>query len=258
MYGHGGYDVLYGRGGDDTLYGGTEGDTLDGGLGNDTLHGESGNDGLYGGAGDDVLNGGDGDDALVGDSGADVLTGGAGNDYLEGGTGGDRYVFNLGDGQDTIYDMDGTAGNVDRLAFGAGIAVDQLWFQQLGADLSVSVIGRGDSVLMSNWYLGGAYRVENIELADGGSISDSALENLVQAMAAFAPPSAGETSLPQSYRDVLAPVIAASWQWLGIWGQRRGCRSLHRGDILLGGKIAPLFLFLEPLDFRSALIGWLI
>jgi hypothetical protein len=31
-------------------------------------------------------------------------------------------------------------------------------------------------------------------------------------MAAFAPPSAGQTTLPPAYQEALAPVIAANWQ----------------------------------------------
>jgi len=31
-------------------------------------------------------------------------------------------------------------------------------------------------------------------------------------MAAFAPPAAGQTTLPASYQDDLLPVIAANWQ----------------------------------------------
>ncbi|GHU17827.1 hypothetical protein FACS189475_02290 [Betaproteobacteria bacterium] len=38
------------------------------------------------------------------------------------------------------------------------------------------------------------------------------VEVLVQAMAAFAPPAAGQTTLPQDVQDALAPVIAANWQ----------------------------------------------
>jgi len=33
----------------------------------------------------------------------------------------------------------------------------------------------------------------------------------VNAMAAFAAPSAGQTTLPQSYQDQLNPVLAANW-----------------------------------------------
>jgi len=45
---------------------------------------------------------------------------------------------------------------------------------------------------------------------DGGV--DRKLENLVSAMASFAPPAAGQTTLPQNYQDALAGVIAANWQ----------------------------------------------
>jgi len=40
---------------------------------------------------------------------------------------------------------------------------------------------------------------------------DLQVNNLVQAMAAFAPPAPGETTLPPSYQTALAPVIAANW-----------------------------------------------
>jgi hypothetical protein len=41
---------------------------------------------------------------------------------------------------------------------------------------------------------------------------DSKVDTLVQAMAAFAPPAAGQTTLPPAYQTALASVIAANWQ----------------------------------------------
>jgi len=38
------------------------------------------------------------------------------------------------------------------------------------------------------------------------------VDALVQAMAAFAPPGAGQTTLPDAYRTALEPVLAASWR----------------------------------------------
>lgn len=66
------------------------------------MQGGSGSDTLYGGAGYDVLAGGAGNDFLGGNAGNDILEGGKGNDELNGGEGNDLYLFNLGDGQDTI------------------------------------------------------------------------------------------------------------------------------------------------------------
>ena len=62
---------------------------------------------MLGGTGSDALVGGSGADLLVGNVGDDVLMGGQGNDTLLGGKGNDTYVFQTGDGLDTILDRDG-------------------------------------------------------------------------------------------------------------------------------------------------------
>ncbi|QDX82780.1 hypothetical protein B9N43_00615 [Denitratisoma sp. DHT3] len=63
-----------------------------------------------------------------------------------------------------------------------------------------------------NWYSGSAYHIEKFQTNDGKFLLDTQVENLVQAMAAFSPPAAGQTTLPQNYRDTLAPTLAANWQ----------------------------------------------
>jgi Ca2+-binding RTX toxin-like protein len=104
-------DLLAGGAGNDTLVGGDGDDILVGGEGNDIISGDNGNDDIYGGAGDDTLRGGagndyvvggDGNDVIEGGAGDDVLIGGKGNDTLRGGQGNDTYIFNRGDGHDTI------------------------------------------------------------------------------------------------------------------------------------------------------------
>ena len=57
---------------------------------------------------------------------------------------------------------------------------------------------------LSNWYLGSQYHVEAFKTRDGKTRLDSQVQNLVSAMAGFAPPAAGQTAL--------TPVIAANWQ----------------------------------------------
>ena len=61
----------------------------------------------FGSTQNDTITGYAKDDHLYGMGGNDTLTGGKGNDYLEGGTGNDTYVYNKGDGFDTILDTDG-------------------------------------------------------------------------------------------------------------------------------------------------------
>jgi Ca2+-binding RTX toxin-like protein len=191
--------------------GGAGNDYIDGAGGNDALFGETGNDTLYGGIGNDYVNGGADADALYGDTGDDTLEGGAGADSLTGGAGNDTYLFTPGIGADTLSDYDTTTGNTDILSFGTGITADQLWFRQVGNNLEVSLIGTTDKATISNWYSGSAYHLEQFKTSDGKALLDSQVQALVSAMAAFAPPAAGQTSLPADYQAALAPVIAANW-----------------------------------------------
>ncbi|WAR43265.1 calcium-binding protein [Methylomonas rapida] len=196
----------------DVITGGAETNYLYGGLGDDNITADLGDDYLNGGVGNDVLNGQAGNDTLNGETGNDILNGGGGNDYLVGGAGSDVYLLGLGDGQDIVYEYDATAGNVDKISFESGIAAEQLWFRHVGSDLELSIIGTDDKTTISNWYTGSAYHIEQFTTTDGLTLLDSQVENLVNAMADFAPPAAGQTTLPQDYQDALAPVLAANWQ----------------------------------------------
>ena len=153
------------------------------------------------------------DNVLTGDAANNTLDGGAGADALVGGAGNDTYVLGRGYAGDTIVESDATAGNTDVARFLAGIANDQLWFRQLGNNLEVSIIGTPDSLTVQNWYSGAANHVEQFKTVDGNkTLLDSQVQNLVNAMAAFTPPAAGQTTLPSNYATALAPVIAANWQ----------------------------------------------
>ncbi|WP_412770172.1 calcium-binding protein [Ralstonia pseudosolanacearum] len=207
-----GNDTLRGYGGNDTLRGDAGADTLFGGDGNDSIDGGADNDYLYGEAGDDSLLGGSGNDNLYGGGGNDTLEGGAGNDYLSGNEGSDTYVFNSGWGQDSIYNYDTSSGRSDVIAFGDGIATDQLWFRRVNADLEVSMIGSSDKTTISNWYSGSAYHVDQFTTADGKRLLDTQVDSLVQAMSSFSPPASGQSTLPQNYQDALGSVIATNWK----------------------------------------------
>lgn len=153
IVGAGGNDILFGKGGADRLWGGTGNDRLAGGDGSDRLYGEtghdllgggkgtdrlgggSGNDKLNGGGGNDRLSGGNGNDKLKGDAGRDILTGGTGRDSLVGGSGADRFVFERGDGSDTITDFQI---GFDMIEIGAGASrFSQLDISRDGADTIV-------------------------------------------------------------------------------------------------------------------------
>ena len=67
---------------------------------------------IFGTSANDTLTGTSGSDTILGQAGDDTLTGGLGNDTLQGGLGSDTYVFNLGDGQDTIFDNGAGSGEI--------------------------------------------------------------------------------------------------------------------------------------------------
>ena len=96
-----------------------------------------------------------------------MLTGGAGNDTLDGGYGNDTYVFNLGDGADTINEYDTTSGNNDKLQFGDGITADAIQQGRSGDDLILSVNANDKATLKGYFYFDGRYRIETIAFADG-------------------------------------------------------------------------------------------
>ncbi|MNR04238.1 Bifunctional hemolysin/adenylate cyclase precursor [compost metagenome] len=149
---------------------------------------------------------------LRGNVADNVLGGVAGNDTLQGGAGNDTYLFGRGDGIDRILENDATPGNSDLALFGEDISQEQLWFRRASNHLEVSIIGSSDKLMVQNWYLGEQYRVERFQIAEGNALLDSQVQNLVDAMASFAPPAAGQTLLSDSQRSALESVIAANWQ----------------------------------------------
>ncbi len=206
-----GDDTLTGTVSNETLRGGLGNDKLSGRAGDDVLYGDEGNDTLSGDEGHDVLFGGDGNDILRGGNGNDILEGGAGNDTLSGEAGNDTYLFGKDNGQDIISEYDSTSGNTDILKL-QDVASDQLWLTKSGNNLDISVIGTTDKVTIQNWYSGNAYHVEQFKTADGKTLLDSQVVNLVSAMASMTPPAAGQTTLPQNYQEQLSTVLAANWK----------------------------------------------
>ncbi len=161
---------------------------------------------------DNVIVGNRSNNMLDGGAGNDSLYGGGGTDLLMGGEGSDTYGFNRHDGADRIRESADLPGHADVLRFGADIAHDQIWFRRIDSDLEVSVTGSTDSMTIEGWYDDAARRVERFQAGDGKVLLDSQVDNLVAAMAAFAPPPAGETVLQAAYQDALAPKLAANWQ----------------------------------------------
>ena len=85
-------------------------------------------------------------------------------------------------------------------------------YAKLGNNLEVSIIGTEDKLTLNSWYAGSGYQVEEFRTSDGHVLIDTQVQNLVQAMASFAPPAPGQTTLPSDYQNSLAPLLAADWR----------------------------------------------
>lgn len=186
-----GADVIYAGAGDDWVRAGAGDDYIDAGSGNDVMFGEAGADVLIGGAGNDLLvgdnpglvaaadergdylEGGAGDDTLQGNGGADVLIGGAGVDVLSGGAGKDTYVFNLGDGVETIFDTDASSNSPDASVLILGPGVNRADIKFRVGSLLVD-IGNGDQIHFSGFNQAdptASTPLAEIRLDDGSSVS---------------------------------------------------------------------------------------
>ncbi len=114
----------------------------------------------------DILDGQGGDDQIYGLDGNDTLTGGKGSDRLEGGNGNDIYLFNRGDGGDTIWDSGGS----DTIRFGPGIAPGDLEFTQAiqdGDNNGVTLAIKGTNDRLHIIGQAGGSLIERFEFFDG-------------------------------------------------------------------------------------------
>jgi len=258
------------------------------GLGGDTLRGGDGSDRLslwtafndpapLGG----LLDGGRGNDALDGAAGADTLMGGTGVDMLQGGSGLDTYVFNRGDGADTIQEFSWCAGpNGPTLAdevqiqLGAGIRREDLQFSRTdSSDLLIRITGGpgdADRITVANYFFGNASG-QFITLADGSKVSASDVQAYVDAhpTSSTAPVTTGTSG-----RDTLD--TSGTWMSFAggagadtyIWGNQGGAPRIadtgdgsgNSSDVLqLTANIRPDQVHLRLIDQGGGdVIGWVL
>ncbi|MCA1990455.1 MAG: hypothetical protein LDL41_00170, partial [Coleofasciculus sp. S288] len=122
-------------------------------------------------------------DTLTGTSASNTIVGGVGTDYLNGGAGGDTYLFNLGDGQDTLDDNSNDT-SVDKLIFsGTGLTSTNAIVTRLGSssDLKISFGGIADSVILESQVFSSTanYGVESIQFSNGVTWTEAQLVNAI-------------------------------------------------------------------------------
>jgi len=92
-----------------------------------------------------------------------------GADLLFGGTGNDTYVFNSGDGVDTIEDS-ATPEEGNMISFGEGITRNDLTLHQDGSVLTIEVGTNGDALRLLNFDRHGTHTVEIARFSDGSQV----------------------------------------------------------------------------------------
>ncbi|OBQ46163.1 calcium-binding protein, partial [Halodesulfovibrio spirochaetisodalis] len=143
----------------------------------------SGNDNITTGEKDDILKGGTGNDTINAGGGKDTITGGAGTDTLTGGSGSDTYIFNIGDGHDTIIEasVDPTCTCVDKIQLGAGIGIEDLRYSADGDDLIINFRDNdSDSIRIVGAKTGVSAGIESICFADGCEMEISSAVSIIE------------------------------------------------------------------------------
>lgn len=163
-----------------------------------------------GGSGNDTVGGNEITNSLFGNSGSDRLIGRGGNDVLRGGDGADTYIWNLGDGRDTIIDVD-----VNAIA-GPTREVDRLEISVLTGDLDALE----DDLLFRR--LGNSLRIDlnlNREAAQGSIVIQNfdQIANQVETLALFGPPSNPNSQSQQIGEDI---DLISIWSASETLGQR--------------------------------------
>ncbi|HBG49568.1 MAG TPA: hypothetical protein DDW90_08735 [Cyanobacteria bacterium UBA9971] len=168
----------------DTIQGTTSNDVLYSKGDNIAVYGNNGNDLIYDLEGNNYLDGENGNDFIYGGTGNDTLLGGVGNDILEGGAGDDIYIFNKGDGNDTIFDTSWNYGLVnagnDTVKFGDGITLNDLEFKSNGVDLTITIKDTNDILTVKYHYTNSNTRIENFMFSDGSILTYEQVNNLLE------------------------------------------------------------------------------
>jgi len=248
----GGNDIINAGNGNDTLIGGAGNDRLIGGLGDDAYYVDSINDAIIENANEgtdsifasasiamannvenaillgdssndwnisgnnlnNTIIGNAGDNTLSAQGGSDTLAGLTGNDTLKGGSGNDFYLFSLGDGVDTVSDIDSTAGNWDTVRFDESIDKYSLGIFMSGGQLQLGSQSSSDqiNILNQNTYAG---QIEQFTLSDGEFLTTDDVNQVIQNMSSYATANGiSFTSLTdvQNNADLLN-IVSSAWHF---------------------------------------------
>lgn len=125
-----------------------------------------------------------GDDTITGSDIDDIITGGLGNDTIDGGKGDDTFIFNLGDGHDTIADNGDGLSNDDRLIINGYLVEDVIATGIGGNDVELTFAGTSDKITLLNAMASGVFQtIDYYEFVSGGTTTVWTKQDLIDAVA---------------------------------------------------------------------------
>lgn len=188
------YDYIVGGNNTDIIFGDVDVDRIQAGDGNDIIWGGEGRNQLLGEDGNDIIVGGIDNDYICGGNGDDIIIAGDGADFMEGSAGNDTYYFNIGDGNDSIMDSEGT----NTIIFGDGLPSSGIKaYKNNWNDLMITFESIEDSIIIKNYCIDENARNFKLIFADGAAFyatdSDSVLKKIND--------NSGTEYIPSIYED---------------------------------------------------------
>ena len=116
-------------------------------------------------------------------------------------------MFNIDDGNDTIFDESGT----DKILFTNGITSSDVLFTYKGNDLFINY--GDDSLTVTNQKIA-ANAIERVELSNGNYLTNNDITNIIQQMNAYAQNNGIDMTNTQTVRanEDLMTIVQNSWK----------------------------------------------
>ncbi|MDR3560885.1 MAG: hypothetical protein P4N59_05530 [Negativicutes bacterium] len=148
-----------------------------------------------------------GNNTLIAGTGGDIFTNSGGSTNV--------YKFGTGFGADTINNLvTGGTTAMGQVAFLSGITDEKLWFKQSGSNLEIDLLGTTSKITLTGWYGSNTSAQVQSFTANGITLLNSQVAQLVSAMATYAANNTGfnvSTATAMPTNTTLQNAIAASW-----------------------------------------------
>jgi len=99
-----------------------------------------------------------------------------------------------------------------NVAFGNLLSANQLWFEQNGTSLDISVIGQQDSISIQNWYNSDLDHIETFQVDSGLALSHTQVDQMVSAMASFGVNDPSQFTPTTDQQVQIDQLVAVNWQ----------------------------------------------